>query len=100
MSKLAHSNQETMDEIERQAREDEERGIPREPPDEPNGWHPIATMPREETQVLACVADDGRMMIWNTKILWHSLMNKTPRHLQFPATHWMPLPKVPKFAGQ
>lgn len=32
MSKLAHSCQETMDEIERQAREDDERGVPSEPP--------------------------------------------------------------------
>lgn len=31
MSKLAHSNQETMDEIERMAREDEANGVPTEP---------------------------------------------------------------------
>jgi hypothetical protein len=32
MSKLAHSNQETMDEIERRARDEEERGVRDEPP--------------------------------------------------------------------
>jgi hypothetical protein len=32
MSKLAHSNQETMDEIERKHREDEERRLRDEPP--------------------------------------------------------------------
>ena len=33
MSKLAHSNQETMDEIERRAHEDEANGVPDEPRD-------------------------------------------------------------------
>lgn len=36
MSKLAHSNQETMDQIERQASEDLERGAPDEPPEQQN----------------------------------------------------------------
>jgi hypothetical protein len=59
-----------------------------------NDWHPIGTMPTDDTLFLAATAD-GRMMIWRGDILAHSLRERTPHHLQFPATHWMPLPWPP-----
>ena len=38
MSKLAHSNQKTMDEIEHRAHEDEKRGVRTDPPDRVMGY--------------------------------------------------------------
>jgi hypothetical protein len=58
---------------------------------------PIESRPKGDTQFLACTAD-GRVMIFNGVILDRILTNddRAPSHLQFPATHWMPLPAPPK----
>lgn len=63
------------------------------------GWLPIESAPKDETLFLAyCPADedfpDGRMMIWKGSIFAFQ-KNPTPNHLQFPATHWRPLPSAP-----
>ena len=64
-----------------------------------DGWKPIESAPKDETLFLAyCPADedfpDGRMMIWKGSIFAFQ-KNPTPNHLQFPATHWRPLPSAP-----
>lgn len=57
------------------------------------GWQDIETAPKDDTMFLACCAD-GRMMIWSGRIF--ALQDeRTPDHLRFPATDWMPLPKPP-----
>lgn len=66
---------------------------------EGDGWLPIESAPKDETLFLAyCPADedfpDGRMMIWKGSIFAFQ-KNPTPNHLQFPATHWRPLPSAP-----
>jgi len=66
---------------------------------EGDGWRPIESAPKDETLFLAyCPADedfpDGRMMIWKGSIFAFQ-KNPTPNHLQFPATHWRPLPSAP-----
>ena len=63
------------------------------------GWRPIETVPEDDTLFLAyCPPDDefpdGRTMIWKGSIFAYQ-KKPTPRHLQFPATHWMPLPSAP-----
>jgi hypothetical protein len=57
-------------------------------------WHTINTMPKEDTQIMACTAD-GRVMIWSSDMLRRVMSGKQPFHLQFPATHWMLLPATP-----
>lgn len=63
----------------------------------PSDWQPIETRPRDDSQFLACT-EDGRVMIFNGIILDRILTNddRAPKHLQFPATHWMPLPTPPE----
>ncbi len=68
-----------------------------------DGWLPIETAPKDETLFLAyCPADkafpDGRMMIWKGSIFAFQ-KNPIPNHLQFPATHWRPLPTSPEASG-
>lgn len=68
--------------------------------EEPDMWQNISTAPTGEELFLAyCPPDfdfrDGRMMIVRGSILVSMLNPKTPRHLQFPATHWRPLPTPP-----
>lgn len=59
-------------------------------------WQDIKTAPKGDEMFLAyCPPDEefpeGRMMIWRGSIL--AMQNdRTPRHLRFPATLWMPLP--------
>ena len=70
---------------------------------EGDGWLPIESAPKDETLFLAyCPADedfpDGRMMIWKGSIFAFQ-KNPTPNHLQFPATHWRPLPSAPASEG-
>lgn len=65
------------------------------------GWRPIETAPKDDALILAgCPADEefpeGRVMIWKGSILSRNLSDPTPRHLQFPATHWMPIPASPQ----
>ena len=57
-------------------------------------WKPIIALPDDDTLVLAWVPD-GRMMIWRTSMLRQALRERTPEHLQFPATHWRELPSGP-----
>lgn len=57
-------------------------------------WQSIETAPKDDTLFLAATGD-GRMMIWNGKILATATARGTPNHLSFPATHWMPLPQPP-----
>lgn len=66
---------------------------------EADRWRPIATAPKDETLFLAaCPPDanfpDGRVMIWKGSIFAFQ-NDRTPEHLKFPATHWMPLPTAP-----
>lgn len=70
---------------------------------EGDGWLPIESAPTDETLFLAyCPSDedfpDGRMMIWKGSIFAFQ-KNPTPNHLQFPATHWRPLPSAPASEG-
>ncbi len=62
-------------------------------------WKPIETMPKDDTLLLAATKD-GRIMIWRGKFLADNLHRQSighePDHLAFPATHWMPLPALPK----
>jgi len=63
-------------------------------------WRPIATLPDDESMVLAGVPacstfPDGRVMLWRASILRTALSGGTPMHLQFPATHWKPRPAAP-----
>ena len=59
-------------------------------------WQPIETAPTDDTLFLAATAD-GRIMIWNGSLLHRVLTEeRQPLHLQFPATHWMPLPELPR----
>lgn len=62
--------------------------------EEKGGWKPIETAPKDDTQFLATTSD-GRMMIWAGRLLRSLRGTHTPFHLQFPATHWMPLPAPP-----
>ena len=57
-------------------------------------WRPIETAPKDGTLFLA-VTKDGRMMIFRGDLLAHTMNMRTPDHLTFPATHWMPLPEPP-----
>jgi len=57
-------------------------------------WRPISIAPTDQTLFLAVTAD-GRMMIFRGDMLAHAMKSRTPDHLTFPATHWMPLPSVP-----
>jgi hypothetical protein len=57
-------------------------------------WRPIATIPDDDSLVLAYVPD-GRMMIWKASLLHQTLRERTPHHLQFPATHFRSLPLPP-----
>lgn len=57
-------------------------------------WQPIETVPTDDTMFLAVCAD-GRMMLWRGSIFKYQ-NSRTPDHLQFPATHWMPLPPSPE----
>jgi len=61
-------------------------------------WQPIETAPKDRTQILA-VTNDGRIMIWSAEMLRRIMSGNQPFHLQFPATHWMPLPKPPCGTG-
>jgi hypothetical protein len=61
-------------------------------------WQPIETVPIDETMFIAYCPPDitfprGRMMMWSGKAFAGS--DKAPFHLQYPATHWMPLPQPP-----
>jgi hypothetical protein len=60
-----------------------------------DGWQPIETAPRDGEMILAATAD-GRMMIWKASLLQVAMEPTLSRHLQFPATHWMPLPEPPE----
>ena len=65
-----------------------------------SGWQPIETAPKGDEMFLAycppCATfPGGRTMIWRGHIL--AMQNdRTPLHLRFPATHWMPLPEPPQ----
>ena len=59
-----------------------------------SAWQSIETAPTDATQILA-VTGDGRIMIWSAEMLNRVMTGKQPFHLQFPATHWMPLPDPP-----
>ena len=61
-------------------------------------WQPIETVPTDNTMFIAyCPPDakwpNGRMMMWSGEIFAKS--DRAPFHLQYPATHWMPLPSPP-----
>jgi hypothetical protein len=58
-------------------------------------WQSIETAPRDGEMILAATAD-GRMMIWKASLLQVAMEPTLSRHLQFPATHWMPLPEPPE----
>lgn len=62
-------------------------------PPAPVTWRRIESLPTNG--LLLAVTADGRMMIWEASILANAFNSKTPNHLQFPATHWMPLPEPP-----
>ena len=56
-------------------------------------WRSIESLP-ESGQVIAGT-EDGRIMIWDAKILRSAMAAGTPSHLQFPAIAWMPKPNAP-----
>ena len=57
-------------------------------------WRPIATVPTGDEIFMAATAD-GRLSIFRGSILANMRRPDTPNHLQFPATHWLPLPPAP-----
>jgi hypothetical protein len=61
----------------------------------PEGWRDIASAPTDDTVFLAATAD-GRMMIWRGHFLVTAMKDSTPDRLQYPATHWRPLPAPPE----
>lgn len=66
------------------------------------GWRSMDTLPEEGCVLLGVAPDEGfpegRVMIWNVA-LWRSGQNeRTPRHLQYPADGWMPVPTAPEAA--
>ena len=65
-----------------------------------SNWNEIETLPKTDELVLAwCQPDEafpaGRMMIWRADYLASNLAGPRPEHIQFPASHWMPLPMPP-----
>lgn len=62
--------------------------------DEPDIWVPIASLPDDDTLVIAFVPD-GRMMIWKASLLRQALSPDAPQHLRFPATHYRAMPRPP-----
>ena len=59
-----------------------------------NAWGPIESAPKGDEIFMAATAD-GRIMIFRGSILANMMKRSTPDHLQFPATHWRPLPSPP-----
>jgi hypothetical protein len=57
-------------------------------------WQPIESLPNDGL-VMAYRADTGRMIIVDVAMLRGMMHSTMPYHLQFPATHWMPLPSSP-----
>jgi hypothetical protein len=62
-------------------------------------WVPISFLPEGDYQVLASAlpTDDhpeGRVMIWNTKLLRQAMSDDAPEHLRFPAIAWRQVPRV------
>lgn len=62
----------------------------------PSPWRPIEEAPRDDTLFLAGIEGEERIMIVRGSVLVSMMDPKTPDHLQFPATHWMPLPPSPQ----
>lgn len=68
-------------------------------------WQPIDTLPDhipEADDMILVATADGRRMIWRIDILKNQLRRlaegRQPGHLQFPATLWARLPKLPESA--
>lgn len=64
---------------------------------EAQSWRPIDCLMNYDGLILACTAD-GRRMMWDAAMLLRlggPMSESAPQHLQFPATHWMPLPEPP-----
>ncbi|GEN63565.1 DUF551 domain-containing protein [Acetobacter oeni] len=61
----------------------------------PSPWQKIEAVPSGDEIFLAATID-GRVMVVRGNILQNMMRKDTPAHLQFPATHWMPLPAAPK----
>ncbi len=57
-------------------------------------WRPIDTVPTGDEIFMAATAD-GRISIFRGSIVANMRRPDTPNHLQFPATHWLPLPPAP-----
>lgn len=57
-------------------------------------WQLIETLLNNDDFILAATRD-GRRMIWKASILLRNIAGPTPKHLQFPATHWRSLPAPP-----
>lgn len=57
-------------------------------------WMPILSLPDDARLVMAWTPD-GRMMIWKASLLRQALRERTPEHLQFPASHWREMPDGP-----
>src|SRR6185437_5498468 len=56
-------------------------------------WRSMESLP--ESGQLIAGTEDGRVMIWDAKILRTAMAPETPNHLRFPAIAWMPKPNAP-----
>lgn len=59
-------------------------------------WRSMKTVPTDGASTFLAATADGRMMIWRGDILAVAMKGGTPKHLQFPAIAWMPLPETPQ----
>jgi|GEM_PF-3224573 len=66
-----------------------------EPVPVPSEWVPVTERLPEPDGLYLAYVPDGRMMIFKGSILEAAMRADTPMHLQFQATHWMPLPQAP-----
>jgi len=55
-------------------------------------WHLVTDLPDDDMAMVLAVTADERVMVWRVGILRSAMdQSRTPGHLQFPATHFVPI---------